>query len=162
MTIFTENDLISMNFKPIAYRVKKITTTTAKVVFMTFLVASAGCDYTRYNVILAVDSKEYRAAMTWDEIRESGFKKPYTMVVLDNNGLPVPLFRYNHDDGSIMPMETAEIHFSTPIITNKKFDAIFVSVLDHGKEVKKVRVVIRDLQSTKGDPKSYVTPVTVP
>jgi hypothetical protein len=115
-----------------------------------------------YNVMLVVGASEYRPAMTWDEIRETGIKKPYTMRVFDADGHPVHLNRYNHDDGSIMPLAEMEIHISTPIIVDKKYETVSLVVLDHGKEVTKTRVAIKELKPVKGGPKASVIRVELP
>ena len=151
-----------MNRNSVIDRFVSAAATTAKVIFMVSLLSLVGCDDGKYNVILAVDSREYRPGMTWDEIRESGFKKPYSVQVFDANEHPVPLYRYNHDDGRITPLDKIEIHISTPLIIEKKYDTLSLSVFDHGNEVTKIRVVIRDLKAAKGGPKAYVTPVELP
>jgi hypothetical protein len=69
----------------------------AKVFLMFLLFALTGCDEGKYYVILAIDAKEYRPTMTWEEIREIGFKrKHHTMRVSDAEGHGIPLYRYMH------------------------------------------------------------------
>ena len=135
---------------------------TAKAFCALCLIALIGCDAGRYNVILAVDAKEYHPTMTWAEIRESGFKKSLGMRVFDANGHPVPLFRFMHESRNIMPLDETEIHFSTPIIVEKKYARISVVVLDREQTITNAHVTIRTLNSVSGGPKAYAAPIEIP
>jgi hypothetical protein len=132
------------------------------VLCISFLFALLACEGGTYNVILAVDSKDYRPGMTWDEIRERGFKMTFNMRVYDSNQRPIALYRYNHDDGCMMRLNETEIHISTPIIIEKKYENFLLSVLAQGKEVSRVHVTISDLKAVKGGPRAYVVPLTYP
>jgi hypothetical protein len=135
----------------------------AKMLFMLSMFTLAGCDAGKYNVILAIDAKEYRSAMSWEEIREAGFKKKHhTMRIFDADGKAIPLFRFMHESLGVMPLDEAEIHISTPIIIEKKYETIVLSVLDHGNVVSSVRVVINDLKSVKSGPTAYAVPLNIP
>jgi hypothetical protein len=59
-------------------------------------------------------------------------------------------------------LDEAEIHISTPIIIEKKYEKISLSVFDHGNEVAKVRVLIDELRPVKGEPTAYVIPLNLP
>jgi len=140
-----------------------ISSLTAKVVLMLSLFTLTGCEEGKYNVILAIDAKEYRSTMTWEGIRETGFKKKhYTMRIFDADGHPIPLYRFMHESRGVMPLDETEIHISTPIIIEKKYGIIFLSVLDHDSEVTKIRVVIDELKSVKGGPTAYFVPLNLP
>ena len=132
---------------------------TANAVFALSLLCLSGCvGDGKYQVLLPVDTEDYRPQMTWDQIRETGFKKPYTVRVLDAEGRVLRLYRFNHDDGSIMPLDETEVHISTPIIIEKKYVTVYLSVLDRGKEVRRVRILTSDLKGIKGGPGAYAVP----
>jgi hypothetical protein len=133
----------------------------ARVLFMLSLFTLAGCDAGKYNVILAIDAQKYRPQLTWSEIRQSSDQEPYTLRVFDADGRAVPLYQFIHEARGIMPLGEAVIHISTPIIVEKKYGSIFLSVLDHDKEVTKIRVIIGDLKLVKDEP-AYVIPIQLP
>jgi len=133
-----------------------------EVILISLMMLLTGCaDDGKYHVLLIADAKNYRATMTWEEIRESGFKMPYTIRVFDVQGISVKLFRHNHDDGTIMPLDASEIHISTPIIIDKNIDRIDISVLDHGKEKFRTRVVLRELKVVGGERKAFIIAINL-
>jgi hypothetical protein len=67
-----------------------------------------------------------------------------------------------HESLGVIPLDEVEIHISTPIIIEKKYETIVLSVLDHGNIVSNVSVVINDLKSVKGGPTAYVVPLNLP
>lgn len=127
-----------------------------------FLLVATGCDSKGYNVMLATDSKEFREGMTWEELREANFKKPYSLRVVTVDGISVPLFRFNHDDGSIDSLEEDKIHLSMPIITKKSFDYFTLVVYQQSNELKRVNIVVGDLAIIKEHRKAYVIPLSLP
>jgi hypothetical protein len=123
-----------------------------------------GCS-SNYNVMLAIDSKEYKPDMTWVEVREVGYRPVYrhcTLKVVDNDGRAVPLYRYAHEENRIIPLDEAEIHISTPIIVDKKYTNIFLEVFNNGVQLSKVSVVISNLKWIKGKDKALVVPLDLP
>ena len=134
------------------------------LILLTLSVLSVtGCaDHGKYRVMLVASAGEYRTGMTWDQIREGAFNKRYTVRVSDATGHSVPLYRYSHDDGKIVPLDESEIHISTPIIIGRDYETVWLSVLKHGVEIAKVPVAIRDLKRLKGGPERYVIPVELP
>ena len=121
-----------------------------------------GCEIDRYTVVLAVDAKDYRAAMKWTEIREAADHEPYGMHVEDAAGHAIPLFRFMHESRSLMPLDENPIQISTPIIIEKKYATFFVRIIDdHSKELKRLRVDVRDLHAVQGGPAARVFPVNL-
>ena len=133
-----------------------------KVISMLLLFSFMGCAMEEYNVILVIDAKDYCPQMTWKEIRDNSDKKPYNLRVMDMDGHAIRLYRFMHESRSIMPLDETEVHISTPIIIEKKYETFWMSVLDQGKEVRNVRVLVRDLKAVKGGRKAYVRPVELP
>jgi hypothetical protein len=137
--------------------IQRLRSAFLKVLFVCSLMCLTSCvDDRRYHVFLVVDAKNYRPEMTWDEIRERGFKMPDTVRVFDSKGNSIQLFRFNHDDGGITPLDSNEVHISTPLIIEKKNDIVDLLLLSHGQLKAKTRVMMRDLKSVKGVPNGSV------
>lgn len=119
-----------------------------------------GCEIDRYTVILAVDAKDYRPSMKWNEIRKTSDSQPYAMHISDAEGRAIPLFRFMHESRSLMPLEEDLIHISTPIIVKKEYATFFLTISEpHGKELKKLRVDVRTLNAVRGGPTARAFPV---
>lgn len=119
-----------------------------------------GCEADRYTVILAVDAKNYRPSMKWDEIREATFSQPYAMHISDADGHPIPLFRFMHESRGLMPLDEDPIHISTPIIVEKKYTNFVLTISQqHGKELKKLRVDVHTLNPVQGGPTARALPL---
>jgi len=132
------------------------------LVLLSLLFGACGANQWKYNVLLVVSTNEFQPKMTWWEIRELGLKKDQTMRVLDTDGHPVPLFRFMHSSERIIPLDETEIHISTPIIVEKKYKAVLLSVLDNNQEITRVRVEINRLKPIKDEPKRFVVPIEIP
>jgi hypothetical protein len=127
------------------------------------LVLVAGCsNRSKYQVLLATDARTYQPQMSWDQIRESGYPLPYTLRVFDSQKRSVPLFRYKNPELTIMPLDDTLIHISTPIIIEKKYTSIYVSVLDHETEVTNIQVNTELLTTIPGDERARALPIPLP
>src|SRR5882672_7620607 len=134
-----------MHHHSAAMKLASTVATPAKVFSVLLLLSLFGCEARNYHVMLAVDAREYRPTMTWDEIRNSTDKKPYGIRLFDVDGHAVPLYRFMHESPGIMPLDETRIHINTPIIIEKKYDTVYLSVFAHGSsnELTRIRVVIK-------------------
>jgi hypothetical protein len=132
----------------------------AAIVVIVFGLGMGCSNENLFNILLVADKSKIRPDITWSEVRNYNSALNYGVRISDTNGFHVALFRFNHDDSSIIPLEDTYIHVSTPIIIEKKYKSVVIHLTDRsGAEISNFRVVISELKILHDDRAAFLIPI---